>query len=412
MHFGSHGSNLLVMSYVPRDSLDTFEKLLRSFPAVLIVGPRQSGKTTFVRAALGGWEHFDLERPSDFATLTADLEGFFARHPRRVVIDEAQRLPALFPVLRHVLDRGAPRGRYVLLGSASPELISTASESLAGRIALLELTPFMPTELATRRQQADRWFWGGFPPVHDRRDVEARLHWLDSYVTTFLERDLPALGLRLPTARLRQLWTMLTHVHGNVLNVSDLARSLGVSSHTVAHYLDVLEGAFMIRRLPPHFAKLQKRLTKSPKLYVRDTGLLHFLAGLRNPAELESWSRRGASFEGLVIEQIVALARRKIVRPTVSYWRTQTGSEVDLLIGDGNRVIPIEIKSSVAVGARDVAGLRNCMKDLAIDHGFVVANSSEPRTIGTDIDVIPWTQIARGEFDFGFGKRTRTRKRA
>lgn len=281
------------------------------------------------------------------------------------------------------------------------------SESLAGRIGLIELTPFLAAELASSRPRADRWFWGGFPPVHDRRGVEARLAWLDAYVTTFLERDLPALGLRLPAARLRQLWTMLTHVHGNLLNVSDLARSLGVSSHTVNHYLDVLEGAFMIRRLPPYFANIQKRLSKSAKLYVRDTGLLHFLAGLRTPDELETWPRRGASFEGMVIEEIIALAKRRIVRPEISYWRTQVGGEVDLIIGDGTRLVPIEIKSSASVDARDVAGLRQCMKDLDLDHGYVVANSDEPRTIGTTIDVVPWSRVVNREENFGFGRSAR-----
>jgi hypothetical protein len=399
-----------MMSYLNRAALETFEARLKSLPAVLVVGPRQCGKTTFVRATLADWEHFDLERPADLEPIRADLEGFFTRHPRRVVIDEAQRLPELFPVLRHVLDRGAPRGRFVLLGSASPDLTTAVSESLAGRIALLELTPFLACELASRRQHADRWFWGGYPPVHERRDAESRLAWLDGYVTTFLERDLPALGLRLPPARLRQLWTMLTHVHGNVLNVSDLARSLGVSSHTVNHYLDVLEGAFMIRRLPPHFANIQKRLTKSPKLYVRDTGLLHFLAGLREPGELETWSRRGASFEGLVIEEIVALAQRRVVRPVISYWRTQTGSEVDLILGDGTRLVPIEIKTGAAVSAGDVAGLRRCMSDLHLEHGYVVANVDERRTIGTDIDVVPWTSVVRGDETFGLGRRAGTKR--
>ena len=159
----------------------------------------------------------------------------------------------------------------------------SVSETLAGRVALLELTPLLCSELAGTARAADRWFWGGFPPIHGLRDSLARSEWFDAYVSTFLERDLPALGIGLPARRLRALWTMLTHVHGNLLNVCDLARSLAVSSHTIAGDLDVLEGAFMIRRLPPYYANVQKRLTKSAKLYVRDTGLVHFLAGLRRP---------------------------------------------------------------------------------------------------------------------------------
>jgi predicted AAA+ superfamily ATPase len=204
--------------------------LLRSFPAVLLVGPRQCGKSTLARHALPGWTHVDLERPLDFDTVSADVEGFLEANPRRLVIDEAQRLPEVFPALRHRIDRSKGRGRFVLLGSASPALVRSVSESLAGRVAVLELTPFLASELKGTRRAADRWFWGGFPPVHGLRDGRARGEWLGAYVSTLLERDLPTLGVRLPARRLRTLWTMLTHVHGSLLNVSDLARSLGVSS--------------------------------------------------------------------------------------------------------------------------------------------------------------------------------------
>jgi predicted AAA+ superfamily ATPase len=345
--------------------------------------------------------HLDLERPSDLGVLEADLEGFFAAHPRQVVIDEAQRLPGLFPVLRHAIDRGRGRGRFALTGSASPGLLATASETLAGRIGLVELTPFTARELAEVRGAADRWFWGGYPPVHALRSARARADWLDAYVSTFLERDLPALGLRLPAPRLRKLWTMLTHVHGSLLNVSDLARSLGVSSHAVAYNLDVLEATFMIRRLQPHHANIQKRLTKSPKVYVRDTGLLHFLAGLRRPRDLETWPRRGHSFEGLVIEELVALASQRLVRPEITFWRTQAGAEVDLLIGDGRRLIPIEVKLGHAITGQGLRGLRECMKDLGLPRGYVVTSGPEPRRLGRDIEIIPWSSIARREFDFG-----------
>jgi hypothetical protein len=343
-----------------------------------------------------------MERPADVGQISADIEGFFDRHPERVVIDEAQRLPELFPVLRHVTDRTSRRGRFLLLGSAAPELTRQISESLAGRVGLLELTPFTAGELAAVPGAADRWFWGGYPPVHQRRTGAARLEWFDAYVTTYLERDLPALGLRLPVQRLRTLWTMLTHVHGSLLNVSDLARSLMVSAHTVNDHLDVLESTFMIRRLPPYAANVQKRLTKARKLYLRDAGLLHFLAGLRRPHELVTWPRRGQSFEGLVVEEVLALARDHVVRPEAFFWRTQAGAEVDLLIQNGRRVIPIEIKLGAAVQARDLAGLKQCMKDLGLRRGVVIANSSEPRAIGRDIDVIPWRDVVARKADLGF----------
>jgi uncharacterized protein len=388
-----------VMRLVPRASAERLGRLLRDFPVILVYGPRQCGKSTLVRAACPGWAHLDLERPSDLGLLQSDLEGFLREHPRRLAIDEAQRLPELFPALRHAVDSGRGAGRYVLTGSASPSLVHSVSESLAGRIALFELTPFRSAELESPFSRKGRWFWGGYPPVHARRTGPSRLVWLDSYVSTYLERDLPSYGLRLPPARLRMLWTMLTHVHGNLLNVSDLARSLSVSPHTVDADLDVLEQTFMVRRLRPYHANVQKRLTKSPKVYLRDTGLLHFLGGLREPRELGTWSRRGASFEGLVIEELIAAAADQVVRPEPFFWRTQAGAEVDLLLVHGKRIVPVEVKLGAAVAPRDVAGLRSCMADLGLSRGLVVYGGDEPRRLGRQIDLVPWRTIAEGAFE-------------
>ncbi len=388
------------MRYVPRRAARRLAELLRHFPAVLVQGPRQCGKSTFVRAELRAWEHLDLERPADLGLLTADLEGYLTAHPRRLVLDEAQRLPELFAALRHAIDRGRGKGRFVLTGLASPGLVRSVSESLAGRVGILELTPFRVVELAGNRRAGARWFWGGFPPTLERRGTRARGEWLDSYVSTFLERDLPNLGVGLPARRLRLLWTMLTHVHGNLLNVSDLARSLGVSSHTIAHDLDVLEATFMIRRLQPYFANVQKRLTKSAKLYLRDTGLLHFLAGLRRPGELETWARRGASFEGLVIEELAALASERLLRPELFFWRTQAGAEVDVLIVAGRRILPVEIKLAAAVGPHELRGLRQCMQDLSLRRAWVIT-TGERRTFAGGIEIVPWAAVARGEVDLG-----------
>lgn len=384
----------------PRDQAAAVLRVLRALPAVFLVGPRQSGKSTLVKTLLPDWTRLDLERPADLQSLSADIEGFFHSNPRRVVIDEAQALPELFPALRYVIDQRPGYGRFVLTGSASPSLIRGISESLAGRVAFVELAPFSARELGPRRG-ADRWFWGGYPPVHARRAAEARSHWLDGYVTTFLERDLPSFGFRLPVVRLRALLAMLTHVHGSLLNLSDLARSLAVSVPTVGAHLDVLEGAFLVRRLHPYFANVQKRLTKSPKVYIRDTGLLHFLAGLRRPIELEAWPRRGHSFEGLVIEELIGLAAHRTLRPQFWFWGTQAGGEVDLLIEAGRKLIPIEIKLGSAVDLRSLKGLRQCMQDLGLKNGYVVCTARERRRLGHGIEIVPWPEVVARRESFG-----------
>ena len=381
------------MRYVSRSLREKLRLYLATFPAVLIMGPRQCGKSTFVTHELESYDRFDLERPADYDLITADPELFLSEHTGPLCIDEAQRYPQLFAVLRYMIDKKRLNGRYVLLGSAGPSIMTDASESLAGRLGILELSPFMANELAPEFEWRQRWFWGGLPPLYNLTRNEQRRVWLDSYIAAFLERDLPLLGVRVPAARLRRFWTMLNHVHGQILDVSSLARSLELSTTAINRYLDILEGALMIQRIQPYFANIKKRLVKRPKVYFRDTGILHRLAGLRTEPDLETWIGRGSSFEGLVVEEIKNLACSAIETPRFYFWRTGAGAEVDLLIDVGSRLIPIEIKLGTAVSRHNLAGLRQCMKDLGLDKGYIITRSEREEALGQGIRSIPWTDV-------------------
>lgn len=368
--------------------------LMRVFPVVMIIGPRQSGKTTLLRSALRGWRQLDLEGARDLALLESDCQGFLEEHPRLVAFDEAQRLPALFPALRVAADRSPKPGRYVLTGSSRPGLVETAGETLAGRLGILELPPFGLSELAGRPAWLkDRWFWGGYPRLYGLRGASDRIDWLEAYVATFLQQDLPGLGVRVPAPKLRRFWTMLVHVHGGLWNASDLARSLDLSVHTVNHYLDLFEGALVARRLLPFHANLGKRLTKSPKVYIRDTGILHRLAGLRSPEDLEGWPGRGASWEGLIVEELIRRAELLIPGVQAYFWRTQAGAEVDLVLVAGKRRVAVEIKASSAPSGTSLRGLRRALADLGMARGFMVYRGAERTKAGGGITLLPWREL-------------------
>ncbi len=384
------------MPIVPRDAARKLASYLKTFPVVLVVGPRQSGKTTLLKTTLPSWKRFDLDRAADYDAVAFDPDSFLRANPRRIAVDEAQRLPRLFPALRAAVDDDRQPGRYVLTGSSSPELVRGASESLAGRIGILELTPFGAGELSSRPALLrERWFWGGYPALYGLKSERQKRDWIEAYLATFVERDIPSLGIRIQPVRLRKFLAMIAHVHGGILNVMDLARSMELSQHTVEHYLDVLEGAFIIRRLRPYFVNIGKRLVKSPKLYIRDSGLFHYLSGLRSRAELDSFPRRGASWEGLVIEEIARRAALDHSRPGVYYWRTHVGNEADLVLETGLKKSVFEIKLGEGVETRTLASLKACLRDLRTDRGFVVYGGQRLIHAGGGITLIPWRELLR-----------------
>lgn len=340
----------------PRLAQQQLADLLARFPAVVLIGPRQAGKTTLALAEAAGRRdalYLDLELPSAQRQLD-DPEAFLlAQRNKLVILDEVQRLPELFAVLRGVIDirrrAGEAAGQFLLLGSASGVLLQQTSESLAGRVAQLELTPFQAREvLPSNAPAADLnplWVRGGFPLSWLADDDRSSLHWREAFITTYLERDIPALGPRIPATTLRRLWTMLAHTQGGLLNQSQLAASLAISGQTVARYIDLLCDLMLVRRLPAWHGNVGKRLVRAPKVYVRDSGIVHALLGLPDMESVLAHPVAGASWEGFVIEQLIAAA----TRAEASFYRTAHGAEADLVLDfrDGDTWV-VEIKRASA----------------------------------------------------------------
>lgn len=342
------------------------ERLLRQSPVVSLLGPRQCGKTTLARTIAQGrlTELFDLEDPVSRRRLESPMT---ALGPLRglVVIDEAQLAPELMPVIRVLVDRRPLRARFLLTGSASPELVRGASESLAGRVAFVEMGGFDLSELgATALRRL--WLRGGLPRSYLARSEADSLRWREDFVTTFLERDLRRFGVELPPQALRRLWSMVAHYHGQLWNASEVGRSLGEAHTTVKRHLDVLTGALVVRQLQPWFENLGKRQVRSPKVYVRDSGLLHALLGLGSFAALEGSPRLGASWEGFVVEEVTRAAGER----NVYFWATQAGAELDLMVHGAGRRWGIEIKYSDAPAL--TKSMRVARADLKLAHLWVV----------------------------------------
>ena len=376
---------------------------LKFFPIITILGPRQCGKTTLIRNLFSDWQYFDLEKTSDFTPLSEDPEGRLKQLSSRVIFDEAQQCPPLFSALRSFVDEPENKNRqFILLGSASPKLIEEISESLAGRTTFLELTPFLYQEIHHKDGSYDLnrlWFQGGFPIPFLTTDNDALIDWFEAFTRTFIERDLSVLGIDISSSNMRRLWTMLAHYNGNIWNASQLAASMGVNYQTVNRYTDILEQTFLIRKLTPYYRNIGKRLIKSPRVYFRDTGLLHFFSGIRDLEQLQTNPARGHSWEAFVIQQICALFSLYIPGSQFYFWRTARGAEVDLLIDVGSHLIPFEIKLHSAPGKGLIKGLTSCMKDLHIEKGYIIYPGQEIYTLNENITVIPIEKLL---LDAGF----------
>ncbi len=365
-------------------------ELSREFPAVVVVGARQVGKTTLARSAFSEAAYRDLESPLVRQRFAEDPAFELGQLGAMTILDEAQAVPELFPALRGAIDARRADGRchFCILGSAQPALIQSVSESLAGRIGLLELDPLSAAETGLPAER--HWLAGGFPEAL-RGNFR---NWWEPYLSTILQRDLAAYGFRPDAIFLRRLLAMLAAQQGGLLNMSALGNSLGVSYHTVQHGLDLLEGVFLIRRLPPYFRNIRKRLVKAPRVYIRDTGLLHHLLHVSSAGELDNQPWRGASWEGFVIEDII---RRELLEHPFTqcyFWRTATGQEVDLVLDRGDRRIAIEVKANSAGNPHDARKLEAILDDIGASEGWLVGMGGEsvgmsPRVRSVSLDKVP-----------------------
>lgn len=380
---------------------ERLQQLARQFPAVLILGARQVGKTTLARHAFSNFTYLDMEDPGTYNLFAEDARfQLDARSHGGLILDEAQRLPVLFNALRGKIDAERQQmGRFIILGSAQPTLIRQVSESLAGRVGILELPPLTVQEASTGDTPISNyqslWLAGGFP---DALNAEQRgghfRDWWEAYLRTYVERDLPALNINADPIVMRKLLTMLAHAQGGISNLSQLAASLGLSQPTVARYTDILEQSFLLRRLPPYFRNVGKRLVIAPKLYLRDTGLLHHLLNINDLDSLNNHPIRGASWETFVMEDI--LRREALAHPhgVAHYWRTAGGAEVDLLLEHDNQLHAIEIKTSKASSPYLARGLKNILQDTTAQSATIIDQ-------GTG-----WDPIAPGIGRRGFAEST------
>ena len=364
---------------------------LRRSPVTVLLGPRQCGKTTLARQLVptSSLNYFDLEDPQSLARLS---EPDTALRPLKklVVIDEVQRRPDLFPLLRVLADRRPLPARFLLLGSASPDLLKQSTETLAGRIEIVPLEGFRLADLGAAAQDR-HWLRGGFPRAYIPRREADSVSWRRQFLQTFVERDLPQLGIRIPAMAVRRFWNMLAHYHAQTWNAAELARALAVNEATVRHYLDLLTGVFMVRQLPPWHENLGKRQVKAPKVYVRDSGLLHSLLGIADRRDLENHPKVGASWEGYAVEEVI-----KDLQPEEAfYWATYNRAELDLLLFKKGQRIGVECKRADAPVL--TPSMRIAMADLRLDHLYVVYPGERAYTLAKKVEVVPLGRFVKAE---------------
>lgn len=372
---------------------DLYKKIRGAFRygrIVALLGPRQCGKTTLARqfTSQGPAHYFDLEDPIGVAKL-AEPMNTLSKLKGIIVIDEIQRQPDLFPILRVLADRQPLPAKFLILGSASPELIKHSSESLAGRLARVTMAGFTLSEIGLAAS-GRLWLRGGFPQAFLAKTEKDSVNWRKDFIQSFVERDLPAHGIALPALTLSRFWIMLAHYHGQILNSSEIARSLGINEVTVKRYLDVLTGVFMVRQLQPWHVNIKKRQVKAPKIYIRDSGILHSLLGIRTMDDLLAHPKYGASWEGYVIEEIINFAEPD----DVYFWATHNGAEIDLVFSKGGRMYGVECKRADAPAM--TPSMRVALADLKLTRIAVIYPGKQRYSLHKQVEAVPFEAVVDG----------------
>jgi len=382
------------MEYVDRHIEAYIEENLSVFPAVIILGSRQCGKSTLIKKMAEQRDdmlYLDLQNRNDLAKLNEP--SFFFQHNERktICLDEIQRSPDIFPVLRSEIDRNRRPGRFILLGSASRNLIQHSSESLAGRVGLVDLTPFLANEIDEKQNYdyTKYWFRGGYPDSYNADSDSASSLWRENFIRTYIERDIPQLGFQIAAPQLMRLLTMTAHEHGQLLNASKLASSMDLTAPTIRHYLDIMEQTYIIRSLPPYYVNTKKRLVKAPKIYIRDSGILHQILQIPSFNELLGNTIIGNSWEGLVVENVCSLARHA----QCFFYRSATGDEMDLLLQYPNNLIAIECKSSSAPSVTE--GFWKSIEFLNPSHTYIVAPVESSYPMAANVYVCNLSEMLR-----------------